>query len=157
MVSRSTVVRIAMRSLATSILRGLPPMLPLARAAVRPARVRSMINSWSDSASAAKMPKTRRPLAVAVSISSPAPASTRRPIRRAQLAHGSHQTFQVASGPFLLNHVEALGLAFYVARGSPLGDKGFGSGAYFVPGQPHGTKLCAVPTRPLKELLTEFT
>ena len=47
----------------------------------------------SNSASDAKMPKTRRPLAVVVSISAPAPADT----AGVQLVHGGHQMFQVAS------------------------------------------------------------
>ena len=61
-VSRSAMARIALRSVVTSVFWGLPPILPLARAAARPARVRSTISSRSNSASVAKMPKTRRPL-----------------------------------------------------------------------------------------------
>ena len=49
------------------------------RAAVSPALVRSRINSRSNSASAAKMPNTRRPAAVVVSIYAPCPVSTSRP------------------------------------------------------------------------------
>ncbi len=48
-----------------------------------PATVRSRISSRSNSASAAKMPNTRRPAAVVVSICAPWPASTRRPTPRA--------------------------------------------------------------------------
>ena len=52
-------------------------------AAVSPARVRSRISSRSNSASAAKMPNTRRPAAVVVvSICAPCPVSTRRPTPR---------------------------------------------------------------------------
>ena len=40
--------------------------------------------------------------------------------------------------------VEALRLAFFVARGCPLTGKGCGSGAYFVPGQSHDVSLMAV-------------
>ena len=47
-----------------------------------PARVRSRISSRSNSASAAKMPNTRRPAAVVVSICAPCPVSTRRPTPR---------------------------------------------------------------------------
>ena len=53
-----------------------------AREAVSPARVRSRISSRSNSASAAKMPNTRRPAAVVVSICAPCPVSTRRPTPR---------------------------------------------------------------------------
>ena len=52
------------------------------RAAVSPAKVRSRISSRSNSASAAKMPNTRRPAAVVVSICAPYPVSTRRPTPR---------------------------------------------------------------------------
>ena len=51
--------------------------------ALPPARVRSRISSRSNSARAAKMPNTRRPPAVVVSICVPWPASTRRPTPRA--------------------------------------------------------------------------
>jgi hypothetical protein len=61
---------------------GRPPMRPRARAAAKPAWVRSAISSRSNSAQAAKMPKASRPLAVAVSICAPAPASTLRPMPR---------------------------------------------------------------------------
>ena len=37
--------------------------------------------------------------------------------------------------------VEALRLAFFVARGCPLAGKGCGSSAYFVPGQSHDVSL----------------
>ena len=50
--------------------------------AVSPARVRSRISSRSNSASAAKIPNTRRPAAVVVSICAPCPVSTRRPTPR---------------------------------------------------------------------------
>ena len=46
----------------------LPPLRPRALAAFSPAIVRSRINSRSNSASAAKMPNTRRPAAVVVSM-----------------------------------------------------------------------------------------
>ena len=65
--SRSTMAAIAMRSAAFVILRGRPPRRPRARAAASPARVRSRISSASNSANAAKIPKTRRPFAVVVS------------------------------------------------------------------------------------------
>ena len=50
--------------------------------AVSPARVRSRISSRSNSASAAKIPNTRQPAAVVVSICAPCPVSTRRPTPR---------------------------------------------------------------------------
>ena len=56
---------------------------PRTRAALSPATVRSRISSRSNSASAAKMPNTKRPAAVVVSICAPSPASTRRPTPRA--------------------------------------------------------------------------
>lgn len=57
----------------------LPANFPLALAAANPAFVRSRINSASNSASAAKMPNIRWPLAVVVSIWAPASASTLKP------------------------------------------------------------------------------
>ena len=60
----------AMRSLARVISRGLPPVRPRALAAARPASVRSLIRSCSNSARVAKMPNTRRPVELVVSISS---------------------------------------------------------------------------------------
>src|SRR3546814_10158942 len=59
-----------------------PPFRPRARAAARPAMVRSRIISRSNSASVAKMPNTIRPDGVVVSICAPLPVSTRRPIPR---------------------------------------------------------------------------
>ena len=89
---------VARRSVAMSILRGRPPRRPLALAAARPARVRSAISPRSNSASAPKMLKTRRPFAVVVSISAPAPASTHRPTPRpCNYLDRRHQMFQVAS------------------------------------------------------------
>ena len=98
LVSRSAMARIAMRSMATSILRGRPPRRPLARAAARPARVRSTISSRSNSASAAKMPKIRRPLAGAgVDLGAGASQHAQADTAGAQFVHGRHQMFQVAS------------------------------------------------------------
>ena len=51
-------------------LAGRPPTRPRARAAARPTAARSAISSRSNSASAAKMWKTRRPVLVVVSIPS---------------------------------------------------------------------------------------
>ena len=51
-----------------------------ARATARPARVRSAINARSNSASAAKIPKTNVPAAVVVSSAAPCPARTVRPM-----------------------------------------------------------------------------
>ena len=56
---------------------------PRARAAASPALVRSMISSRSNSARAAKIPKTSFPLAEEVSIVAPCPVSTLNPIPRA--------------------------------------------------------------------------
>ena len=75
---------IAIRNMVTSILRGRPPFRPRARAAANPARVRSAMSSRSNSARLAKIPNTSRPLTVAVSISAPAPDSTRRPMPRSR-------------------------------------------------------------------------
>ena len=98
LVLRSAMARIAMPSVATSILRGLPPKRPLARAAAKPARVRLAIGSRSNSAKAAKMPKTRRPLAVVVSISAPAAGEHAQAGAAAvQLVDRRRQLLQVAS------------------------------------------------------------
>ena len=56
----------ARRSLARIILYGCPPVRPRARADERPARVRSAINSLSNSADAAKMPNISFPAGVVV-------------------------------------------------------------------------------------------
>jgi hypothetical protein len=62
--------RRAVPSLADVIRAGLPPTLPLARAAATPARERSIMTSRSNCASAEKTWKTRRPPGVVVSIPS---------------------------------------------------------------------------------------
>ena len=72
-------VALASRSFAAVIFGLRPPTRPRARADASPARVRSVINSRSNSASA-KMPKTSLPAAVVVSIAAPWPVATRRPI-----------------------------------------------------------------------------
>ncbi len=61
------------------ILWGRPPLRARARADASPAIVLSRISSRSNSANAAKMPNTRRPLAVVVSMLAPWPVSTRKP------------------------------------------------------------------------------
>ena len=60
---------VARRSLAGVILKGRPPLRPRARAEARPAMVRSEMSSRSNSARAAKIPKTGFPAAVVVSMS----------------------------------------------------------------------------------------
>ena len=68
------------------------PARPCVRTAVSPARVRSRISSRSNSASAAKMPNTRRPAAVVVSIYAPCPVSTRKAHAASQqVLHGVDQ------------------------------------------------------------------
>ena len=64
----SAIAAIAIRNVAASIFRGLPPMRPLARAAFNPALVLLVINSRSNSARAANNPNTNRPFDVVVSI-----------------------------------------------------------------------------------------
>jgi len=64
----SAIAVIAICNVVRVIFRGRPPFLPRARAAERPARVRSAISSLSNSASAAKIPKHNRPFGVVVSI-----------------------------------------------------------------------------------------
>jgi hypothetical protein len=78
---RSAMAAMAIMRVERSILRGRPPIRPRARAAARPAMVRSAISSLSNSAKAAKIPNAKRPLAVVVSICAPAPASTFSPRR----------------------------------------------------------------------------
>jgi len=72
---------IAKRNLAGVILNGRPPLRPRARADANPATVRSEISSRSNSANAAKIPKTNLPAALVVSIAAPCPVSTFRPTR----------------------------------------------------------------------------
>ncbi|MOA38083.1 hypothetical protein D3C78_1597310 [compost metagenome] len=81
-VSGCPIAAIASRNLAVVILNGRPPFLPRARAEASPAMVRSVISSRSNSAKAAKMPKTSLPAAVVVSMAAPWPVSTFRPIPR---------------------------------------------------------------------------
>ncbi|AJW93587.1 hypothetical protein BM43_7643 (plasmid) [Burkholderia gladioli] len=68
--------------MAAVILNGRPPFRPRARAEARPAIVRSAINSRSNSARAAKMPKTSLPAAVVVSMAAPCPVNTFKPMPR---------------------------------------------------------------------------
>ena len=72
----------ARRTLAGVILNGRTPVLPRARAAASPATVRSEMSARSNSAKAAKIPKTSFPDAVVVSIEAPSPVSTLRPMPR---------------------------------------------------------------------------
>ena len=72
----------ASRSFAGVILYGRPPLRPRARAEARPARVRSEMSSRSNSARAAKIPKTSFPEAVVVSMAAPCPLRTGRPVPR---------------------------------------------------------------------------
>jgi hypothetical protein len=65
------IAAIASRTLAAVILNGAPPARPRALAEAKPARVRSVIKSRSNSASAAKMPKISLPAGVVVSIDAP--------------------------------------------------------------------------------------
>ena len=84
-----------------------PPLRPRARAAANPARVRSDINSRSNSASAAKMPKTSLPAAVVVSIA--APLAGEHPQADAALGEvvdNIHQMTEVAAEPVKLPHDE---------------------------------------------------
>jgi hypothetical protein len=64
------------------ILNGRPPFRPRARAEARPAMVRSEMSSRSNSARAAKIPKTSFPEAVGVSMAAPWPVRTLSPILR---------------------------------------------------------------------------
>jgi len=73
----------ARRSLAGVILGLRPPLRPRARADASPARVRSQINSRSNYASAAKIPKTSFPAGVVVSMAAPWPLRTFSPTPRA--------------------------------------------------------------------------
>ncbi len=63
---------IASRIFAGVIVKGRPPLRPRALAEAMPALVRSEMSSRSNSASAAKMPKTSFPAAVVISIAAPA-------------------------------------------------------------------------------------
>lgn len=69
--------------MAEVILYGRPPVRPRARADASPAVVRSEMSSRSNSASAAKIPKTSLPAAVVVSIAAPWPVRTLSPTPRA--------------------------------------------------------------------------
>ena len=76
---------IAILSLAGVISGFRPPLLPRALADANPALVRSEMSSRSNSASAAKMPKTSLPAAVVVSMA--APCVNRRPNLTPALPH----------------------------------------------------------------------
>ena len=71
LVLRLPMLAMASRSFAAVIFGLRPPTRPRARAEARPARVRSVMSSRSNSARAAKMPKTSLPAAVVVSIAAP--------------------------------------------------------------------------------------
>jgi hypothetical protein len=89
---------VASRSLAGVILNGRPPLRPRARAEASPALVRSEMSSRSNSASAAKIPKTSLPAAVVVSIAAPCPVSTCSPdAAGGQVVDGVDQVVQVAA------------------------------------------------------------
>ena len=96
--SRCAIAAWASRTWAFDSANFLPPLRPRARAALSPATVRSRISSRSNSASAAKMPNTRRPAAVVVSICAPSPARTRRPTPAGrQVLHGVDQVGEVVA------------------------------------------------------------
>jgi hypothetical protein len=80
LVSGLPMAAIAKRSFAGVMVYGRPPIRPRARAEARPARVRSAISSRSNSASAAKIPKTSFPAGVVVSTAAPWPVSTLKPM-----------------------------------------------------------------------------
>ena len=82
LVSLTYIAAWAKRSWALERANFLPPLRPLVLAAARPAMVRSRISSASNSARAAKMPNTKRPLAVVVFILAPCPVSTLKPTLR---------------------------------------------------------------------------
>ena len=69
------------------------------RAALSPATVRSRISSRSNSANAAKMPETRQPAAVVVSICAPWPAGEHPQAHAAgrQVLHGVDEMGEVAA------------------------------------------------------------
>jgi len=69
---RSAMAVMAILRVVTVILRGRPPFRPRARAAAKPARVRSAISSRSNSASDAKIPKHKRPFVVVINLRSAA-------------------------------------------------------------------------------------
>ena len=97
-VSGWPIAAIANRSFAGVILKGAPPVRPRARAAARPARVRSAINARSNSASAAKIPKTNLPAAVVVSSAAPCPVEDREPdALGGEIVHRIDQMAQVAA------------------------------------------------------------
>ena len=100
-VSRWAIAAWASRTWAFDSANFLPPLRSRARAAVSPARVRSRFSSRSNSASTgAKMPNTRRPAAVVVSIC--APLAGEHPQAHAagrQVLHGVDQLGKVPAQP----------------------------------------------------------
>ena len=89
-----------------------PPLRPRARAARSPATVRSRMSSLSNSASAAKIPKDRRPAAVVVSICAPWPVRTLRPTPQlGESGRRLHQVMQAAPQPVELPDYEDVAFA----------------------------------------------
>jgi hypothetical protein len=112
LVSGWHIAAIARRSLAAVILNGRPPFRPRARAEARPATVRSAISSRSNSASAAKMPKTSLPAAVVVSMAAPWPGQhLQSDTAPGQVVHGIDQVAQVTPEPVQFPHHQRIPLA----------------------------------------------
>jgi hypothetical protein len=104
-VSGSRIAACASRSLAGVIFGLRPPLWPRARADASPAHVRSQINSRSNSASAAKMPKTSFPAGVVVSIAAPWPVRTLRPTPR-EVRYCVREVVRIATEAVKLPHDE---------------------------------------------------
>ena len=89
----------------------LPPCAPRASGG-EPGFVRSEISSRSNSASAAKMPKTSLPEGVVVSMAAPCPVSTLEPdAALGQVIHGIHQIVKVAAEAIQLPDHQRIPLA----------------------------------------------
>lgn len=135
-VSREAMARIAMRSMAPSILRGRPPRRLQARAAAKP--VRSAINSCSNSASNANLPKTKRPLAVAGGgLGVGASEHPQAGAAGVQFVQCCHQMFQVAPQTVKLPDHEGIARLLGLEASTGRGD---------TPCAPmHGPRRCVPP------------
>lgn len=97
--------------MAAVILYGRPPFLPRALAAARPAIVRSEMSARSNSARAAKIPKTSFPDAVVVSMAVPSPVRTFNPIPLRKVAHRVDEVTEIAAEPIELPHQKGVAVA----------------------------------------------
>jgi hypothetical protein len=111
-VSRFPMLAIASRSFAVVIFGLRPPTRPRARADARPAFVRSVMSSRSNSASAAKMPKISLPAAVVVfDRRALAGQHAQADLAGGEVMHGIDEVAEISPEPVELPHNKRVALA----------------------------------------------